>query len=129
MNTRPRAVAGRIIGFVAFTERRRLLVVVGVPVVFTVLLDVVANYGVLVPFLGAGLAADLYTRPTAQTTIAASVYGVRVLLLGLFLLELYWNVAQGSTEPLRATATRLLWRVVTGTVLVGLGLGFRRIDL
>jgi hypothetical protein len=129
MNRRLRTVVGKIIEFVAFSERRRLLVVVGVPALFVVLLDFVANYGVLILLLAAGLATVLYTRSAAQQTIAASVYGVGVLLISLFLLELYWNGALGSTEPLQGTATRLLWRVVTGTVLVGLGLWLRQTDL
>ena len=129
MNARPRTAVGRAIAFVASTERRRLLVVVGVPILFAILLDLFANYGVLVLLLAAGLAAVLYTRPTAQKTVAASVYGVGVLLIGLFLLELYWNGSRGSTEPLVGTATRFLWRAVTGTVLVGLGLWLRQRDL
>lgn len=129
MNKCPRTVAGQIIEFVAFSERRRLLVVVGVPALFVVLLDFVANYGVLILLLAAGLATVLYTRSTAQKTVAASVYGAGILLISLFLLELYWNGVLGSTEPLQSTATRLLWRVVTGTVLVGLGLWVRQTDL
>jgi ABC-type Mn2+/Zn2+ transport system permease subunit len=129
MNGHPRTVAGHVVGFVARTERRRLLVVGGVPILFVLLLETAANYGVLVLLLAAGLAAVLYTRSTAQQTIAASSYGVGVLLLGLYLLELYWNGARGSTEPLVGTATRLLWLAVTGTVLTGLGLWLRRVDL
>ncbi|MFU1781405.1 hypothetical protein ACM16X_08485 [Haloarcula japonica] len=129
MDSRPRTVAGRIVESVAGTERRRLLVVVGVPVLFVALIDLTANFGVLVLFLAAGLAAFLYTRPTGQQTVAASCYGVGVLLIGLFLLELYWNGVQGSTEPLFGTATRLLWRAVTGTSLIGLGLWLRQSEL
>jgi hypothetical protein len=129
MNERPRTVVAGMVEFVAFTERRRLLVVVGVPTSFVVLFEFVANYGVLVLALAAGLAAVLYTRSTAQRTIAAGVYGVGVLLIGLFLLELYWNGTRGSTEPLLDTATRVLWRAVTGSLLVGLGLWLRQIDL
>lgn len=129
MPTRPRTAVGRIVAFVASTERRRLLVVAGVPVVFAILLDLVANYGVLVLFLAVGLATVLYTRPTAQKTIAASLYGVGVLLIGLFVLELHWSGARGSTEPLLGTATRVLWRGVTGAMLVGLGLWLRQLDI
>ena len=100
MNGRPRTALGRLVEFVAVTEGRRLLVVVGVPLLFVVLFELVADYGVLVLLLAACLAAVLYTRPTDQATIAASAYGVRLLLVGLFLLELYWTGAQGSTEPL-----------------------------
>lgn len=129
MNTCPRTVVGQLVEFVAVTERRRLLVVVGVPLGFVLLLDFVANYGVGILLLGAGLATVLYTRSTAQTTVAASVYGVGILLFSLFLVELYWTGAQGSTEPLLATAIRELWQAVTGAVLVGVGLWLRHIDL
>jgi len=129
MNKRLRTVVGHLVGFVAVTEYRRLLVVVGVPLLFVVLFEFVANYGVLTVLPAVGLACILYTRPTAQKTIAASAAGVGVLLLSLFLLELHWNGAHGSTEPLVGTATRLLWRAVAGTVLVGLGLWVRQVDL
>lgn len=94
-----------------------------------VLFELIANFGVLVLLLAVGLATVLYTRTTAQRTIAASAYGVGVLMISLFLLELYWNGTQGSTEPLIGTATRVLWRAVTGTVLIGLGLWLRQVDL
>lgn len=129
MNTSPRTVVGQLVEFVAVTERRRLVIVVGVPMVFTLLLDLIANYGVLILLLAAGLATVLYTRSTAQQTIAASLYGVGLLLLSLFLLELYWNGAQGSTEPLLDTTIRVLWQVVTGTALVGFGLWLRQIEV
>jgi hypothetical protein len=129
MDKRLRTVVGPIVKFVARTERRRRLVVVGIPLVFVVLLDLLANYGVLVLGLAGGLATVLYTRSTAQKTIAAGVYGVGVLMVGLFLLELYWNGAYGSTEPLIGTAARVLWQAVTGSVLVGLGLWLRQIEL
>lgn len=129
MNKHLRTVVSHIVKFVAVTERRRLLVVVGIPVLFVVLFEFVANYGVLVLVLAVGLATVLYTRSTVQKTIAASVYGCGVLMLSLFLLELYSTGAQGSTEPLKGTATRVLWRAVTGTVLIGLGLWIRQADL
>lgn len=128
MNKRPRTVVSHVVEFVAVTERRRLLVVVGVPTVFAILFDLIANYGVLILLLAVGLATVLYTRSTAKETIAASLFGVGVILIGLFLLELYWNGAQGSTEPLIGTATRVLWRAVGGVVLSGLGLWVRKID-
>ncbi|MFC7076448.1 hypothetical protein [Haloarcula halophila] len=129
MNDGPGTGVGRAVEFVALTERRRLLVVIRVPVLFVLLFGSVANYGSFVVLLAVGLAAVLYTRSTARETIAASAYGVGVLPIGLFLLELYWNGAQGSTEPLIGTATRFLWRAVVGTVLIGLGLWLRRADL
>lgn len=129
MNERSRTAVGRTVEFVASTERRRLLVVVGIPLLFAVLFEAVANYGVLPTLLAAGLAAVLYTRPTAQKTLAAGACGVGALMIGLFLLELYLNGAHGSTEPLIGAATRVLWRAVTGIVLLGLGLWLRRVDL
>ena len=129
MTNRLRTVVGRGVDFVAATDRRRLLVVVGPPLLFAVVFEFAADYGVYPVLLAAGLSAVLYTRPTAQETIAASAYGVGALLIGLFLLELYWNGARGSTEPLVGTATRLLWRAVAGSVLLGLGLWIRRVEL
>lgn len=129
MKDHPGRLVGSIVAFVAVTERRRLLVVIGIPIVFLLSVDIIANYGVAIILLAAGLATVLYTRSTAQTTLAASLYGPGVLLLSLFLLELYWNGARGSTEPLLGTATRVLWELVTGTVLVGLGLWVRQLDL
>lgn len=129
MDKRPQSVVGQVVEFVALNERRRLLVVVGIPMLFVILVDIIANYGVVIILLAAGLATVLYTRSTAQRTIAASLYGVGVLLISLFLLELYWNGARGSTEPLIITATRVLWEAVTGAVLVGFGLWLRQIDL
>lgn len=125
MRDRPRTVVGHVVEFVSLTERRRLIVVVGVPVSFVVLFELVANFGVLVLLLAAGLATFLYTRTTAKKTLAASAYATGLLLLGLFTLELYLNWAQGSTEPLIGTATRVLWRAVTGSVLIGFGLWLR----
>lgn len=104
------------------------MVVVGVPVAFAALFELVADYGALPLLLAAGLAAVIYTRPTARKTVAAAVYGVGALLVGLFLLELYLNGAQGSTEPLAGTATRVLWRAIAGTALIALGLGIRRAE-
>ena len=128
MYKRSRTVVGDIVEFVALTERRRLIVVVGIPVLFVVLFELTANFGVLTLLLAAGLATFLYTRTTAQKTIAASAYGAGILMWSLFILELYWNGAKGSTEPLIGTATRVLWVVVTGAVLIGLGLWLRQIE-
>lgn len=129
MDNRSRPIVGRIVTAAAGSERRRLLVVLGVPVLFAALIDLTANFGVGILFVAAGLAAFLYTRPTAQETVAAACYGAGTVLIGLFLLELYLNGAQGSTEPLLGTATRVLWRAVMGASLIGLGLWLRRIEL
>ncbi|WP_254821567.1 hypothetical protein [Haloglomus halophilum] len=129
MNKHPRTVVGHIVEFVSLTERRRLLVVVGIPVLFVALFELTANFGVLVLLLAAGFATFLYTRTTARKTLAASVYGAGVLMCGLFVLELYLNGAQGSTEPLIGTATRVIWWAVAGTLLIGLGLWVRQVEL
>jgi hypothetical protein len=129
MDKCPRTVVDRVVSLVAVSEHRRLLVVVGVPVSFVVLSELVANNGALALLLAVGLAAVLYTRSTATETIVASALGVGVLLIGLFLLELYWNGVRGSTEPLLGTATRVLWQAVAGIVLLGFGLWLRAVDL
>lgn len=128
MELRPRTVAGRVLEFVALTERRRVIVAVAVPTLFVVLFEIVANFGMLVLLLAAGFAVFLYTRATAQETVAAGAYGAGILMLSLFVLVLYWNGSQGSTESLIGTATRLLWWGVTGTVLIGLGVWLRHVD-
>lgn len=74
MDKRPGTVAGHVVEFVARTERRRLVVVVGIPAVFVVLFELTANLGILILLLAAGLATFLYTRPTVQKTMAASAY-------------------------------------------------------
>jgi hypothetical protein len=129
MSKHSRTVAGHIVELVSLTERRRLLVVVGVPVLLVALFELTANFGVLVVLLAAGLATFLYTRTTAQRTLAASAYGTGVVVSGLFVLELYLNGAQGSTEPLIGAATRVIWWAVAGTLLIALGLWLRQIDL
>jgi|GEM_PF-1491107 len=129
METGPRTAAGRLFAFVAVTERRRRVVTVAIPALFVLVLDVVANFGVMILLLGAALAVFLYTRPTVQETVAASAYGVGGLLVGLFALVLYWNGAQGSTEPLLDAAARVGWWAAVGTALIGLGLWLRSLDV
>jgi hypothetical protein len=124
-----RTVAGNIIEFVALTEFRRLIVVIGTPVVFVALLYEQHILGTVVFFLAAGLATFLYTRTTTQKTMAASAYATGVLMIGLLLLELYWNWAQGGTASQATIATENLWQPVTGTLLIGLGLWLRQIEL
>lgn len=129
MNTNLRTLAGHVVEFVSATEGRRLAVVIGVPVGFVALLELTANFGVLVLLLAVGLGLFLYTRPTAQATLAAGAYGVGLLLLALFLLELYWNGARGSTEPLVGTVQRVRWLAVAGVSSSGLGLWLRQLEL
>lgn len=126
MQKLPGTVVGGVFEFVSLSERRRLIVIVVVSVLFVALFELIANLGVLIVFLAAGLAAFLYTRATAQETLAAGAYGSGSLMISLFLLELYWNWSQGSTASLVDVATEGRWRAVTGTVLVGLGLWLRQ---
>ncbi|MFC7177365.1 hypothetical protein [Halosegnis marinus] len=129
MTKRLRTVATTIVEFIALTERRRLLVVAGVPVVLAALLYEVNMLGTAVLLLAAGVAAFLYTRPTAQKTVAAGAYATGVVLIGLVLLLLYWNWAQAGTAAPAAIVAAHLWWVVTGTVLIGLGLWLRQTEL
>lgn len=128
MDERPRSVVGQGIAFVGRTESRRLAVVFGTPVVFAVLTWEQNVIGTTVVLLAVGLAAVLYTRPTAQKTVAASAYATGVLLIGLVLLELYWNWAQAGNRTYMAIVLENLWQPVTGAVLIGLGLWLRRLE-
>ncbi|MFC7021085.1 MULTISPECIES: hypothetical protein [Haloarcula] len=128
MDKHPRTVVGDISEFVGSTERRRLVVVVGIPIAFVVLLYEQNVLGTTAILFAAVLAVFLYTRPTAQKTIAASAYVTGVLAISLLLLELYWNWSGGSTASLAGIAIDGRWRVVTGILLVGLGLWFRQVE-
>jgi|AntDeeMetagen134_2_1112570.scaffolds.fasta_scaffold09602_2 protein-S-isoprenylcysteine O-methyltransferase Ste14 len=128
MDRSARTIFGHIIEYVGLTEYRRLVIVLGIPVLFAVLLWEQNVIGTVVVFLGLGLATVLYTRPTAQKTIAASAYATGVLMIGLLLLELYWNWAQAGTASQAAIATEGLWQVVAGTLLIGFGLWLRQIE-
>jgi cell division protein FtsW (lipid II flippase) len=129
MNERPRPVVGHIIEFIGVSEYRRLLVVVGIPVISAVLLWQRNSLGTAAVLLAVVLAVFLYTRSTARQTIAASTYATGVLLITLFLLALYWTWSQGSTEPLGDVVSRYRWRAVTGALLIGLGLWLRQIEV
>ena len=129
MNEQLRAGVASVVDFVDHSERRRLAVVVGVSVCFVALFEFLANYGLFVVYLGLGIAVVLYTRPTAQQTVAAGGYVFGTLVLLLFGTELYLTVIRGSTESVTATAVRELWRVVVGTALLVVGLWLRRAEL
>lgn len=121
MSSRLRTAAGSVVRSVGASERRRVLVVLGVPFSFWLAVELAANLGFLPLVLAVGLAAYLYTRRTAQETLAASSVGTGLLLVSLFLLQIYWVNAGGSTEPLAGTITRLLGWFLIGTVLIALG--------
>lgn len=121
MSSQPRTGAGSLVDSVAVSERRRVLVALGVPLVFCLAVELAANLGVLPLVLAAGLAAYLYTRPTARTTLAAGAAGTGLLLISLFLLQIYSTVAGGSTESLAGTVARLSGWVLLGIVLLALG--------
>lgn len=120
---------GSVVEAVAVSERRRLLVVFGVPLSFWLVVELAANLGFPPLVLAAGLAAYLYTRGTVQATLAASSAGTGLLLVSLFLLQVYWLDTGGSTEPLAGAITRLSGWVLTGTLLVALGVWLSDVEL
>lgn len=78
MDKRPGTVVGRIVAFVAFTEYRRLPVVVGIPLLFVVLFEHTANFGVLILLLATSLATITGTLPMtgrAWASISFKKYG------------------------------------------------------
>lgn len=121
MSSQPRTGAGSLVDSVAVSERRRVLVALGVPLVFCLAVELAANLGVLPLVLAAGLAAYLYTRPTARATLAAGAAGTGLLLISLFLLQSYSTVAGGSTESLAGAVARLFGWVLLGIALLALG--------
>lgn len=88
-------------------ERRRALVVLGVPLLFWLVVESTANPGFLPLVLATGLAAYLYTRRTGRETLAAGAAGTGPLAISLFLLQVYRVGAGGSTEPLADAVARL----------------------
>lgn len=117
-----------VVDSVGVTERRRVLVALGVPLLFLVAVELGANLGFL-PFVAAlGLAAYLYTRDTARETLVAGALGTGLLFVGLFLFQLYKIEATGSTEALTAAATRLSGWLLVGALLVACGIVLSRVD-
>lgn len=121
MSSRLRTAVGPLVESVGVSERRRLVVALGVPLSFWLAVETAANLGVLPLVLAGGLAAYLYTRRTARATLAAGAAGTGLLLISLFLLQLYQISAGGSTEPLAGAAARLLGWVLLGTLLLAFG--------
>jgi heme/copper-type cytochrome/quinol oxidase subunit 4 len=126
MNKRPSPVIGHIIAFIDHSEYRRLLMVVGTPTGFAVLVWQQNRLGTAAVILAVCLAAFLYTRPAAQQTIAASAYGTGVVLISLVLLGVYLIWSTASTAAWVDNTIR--WRAVTGALLLGLGLWLRQIE-
>ncbi|MDS0293470.1 hypothetical protein [Halogeometricum luteum] len=121
MSSPLRAGAGRVVDAVAVSERRRVLVALGLPFVFWLAVHLSANLGILSLALAGALAAYLYTRRTARATLTAGFAGAGLLLIALFLLQLYLLDAGGSTESLSGAAERLAGWVLSGAVLLALG--------
>lgn len=129
MNRRLRTAVGPIVESVGGSERRRVLVSLGVPLSFGLVVELAADVGFLPLVLAVGLAAYLYTRTTAQETLAASSVGTGLLVVSLFLLQIYWVGARGSTEPLTGAITRLVGWFLTGIVLITLGSWLYNVNL
>ncbi|SFL29079.1 hypothetical protein SAMN04487950_3286 [Halogranum rubrum] len=129
MSYRLQSAVGSVVESVGASERRRVLVALGIPLLFWLTVELAANLGFLPLVLAVGLAAYLYTRETEQETLAAGFAGVGLLLASLFLLQLYWVGATGSTEPLADAATRLSGWLLTGVVLLGLGYWLYRVEV
>ncbi|WP_167768375.1 hypothetical protein [Haloarcula amylovorans] len=128
MSFRLRTAVGPVVESIDVSERRRVLVALGVPLAFWLVIELAANLGFLPLALAVGLAAYLYTRRTAQETLAASFAVTGLLVVALFLLQLYWVGARGSTEPLAGALTRLVGWPLTGTVLMVLGAWLYKAD-
>ncbi|QLG29430.1 hypothetical protein HUG10_05660 [Halorarum halophilum] len=124
-----RAAAGRVVDSVRVSERRRVAVVVGVPFLFWLVVELAANLGILPLVAAAVLGAFLYTRGTAQDTLAAGAYGTGLLAVGVAAVQLYQSVAGGSTEALADTVARLAGWPLTGVVLIVLGAWLHGADL
>lgn len=124
-----RSAVGRLVDFVRVSERRRATVAVGIPLLFWLVVELAANLGFLPLVAAAGLSAYLYTRRTAQETLAASAYGTGLLDTGFYLLQAYRGVAWGSTASLADTVAGLFGWLLTGTILIVLGVWIHGADL
>lgn len=129
MVDRLRTAAAHAVEYVRTSESRRVTVAIGVAFSFLVVVELAAgeHLGVLPVVVAAGLAAYLYTRGSARETLAASAYGTGLLLIGLFVLQIHWVGATGSTESLGAAVSRLLGWLLAGTVLTAVGIWLRRL--
>lgn len=64
----------------------------------------------------------------ARATLTAAAYGTGLLLIGVFLLQMYLTAATGSTESLGAAAARLSGWLLTGTLAVAVGVRLRKAE-
>lgn len=129
MRCQLRTAVGPVLESVGDSERHRVLVSLGVPISFWLVVELTANLGFLPLVLAVGLAAYLYTRATAQETLAASSVGTGLLVVSLSLLQIYWVDARGSTEPLAGAIMKLSGWLLTGVILITLGSWLYKLDL
>jgi hypothetical protein len=81
---RHRIAVDSVVESIDGSERRRVAVAAGVPVLFVLVVELGANLGVLPLVVAGALAVYLYTRETGQALLAASAYGTGLLLVGVF---------------------------------------------
>lgn len=124
-----RTAAGRTVESLDASERRRIALVIGVPVLFWLVVELAANLGFAPLIAAAALAAFLYTRGTEQETLAAAAYGAGLLAVGVQLFLLYQGVTGGSTDPVADAAVRLIEWPAVGAGLIALGIWIRRTEL
>lgn len=111
------------------SERRRVAVIFAVSFLFWLAVELAANLGFLPLVAAVALGVFLYTRATAQETLAASAYGTGLLVVGVAVFQLYQGVAGGSTEPLAEAVLRLSAWPLAGIGLVVLGIWIHRADV
>lgn len=124
-----RAAVDPVVQFVDVSERRRVTVAVVVPSLFWLIVELAANLGVVPLVVAIGLAAYLYTRDTAQETLAASAYAPGLLAIGVGLFQVFLTVTGGSTEPFVDTVVRLSGWPLAGIALIAFGTWLYRVDL
>lgn len=116
-----RSVVGRLVDTVDVGERRRVAVVVAVPLLFWLGAELAANLGYLPLVVAVGLAVFLYTRATGRETLAASAYGTGLLVVAVALIQVYRAVAGGSTASLADTVGGQWPWLLMGVVLIPFG--------
>lgn len=121
-----RSVVGRFVGIVDVNERRRVAVVVAVPLLFWLAVELTANLGVLPLVAAVGLAVLLYTRSTGRETLAASGYGSGLLAVTVALTQVYRTVAGGSTASVVTTVVGQWPWVLSGIAMIAFGVWLRQ---